>query len=376
MSPRQPSYEELQQTCEDLRRTAARAISLKQELIETKQALDAELGRYRQIQRYVERTLPVTSIAEFASLTTEQLVDSYGIEAALLLLGEPQSGKHLLSVVGQCGLSSCPSELPFDEAWLPAGDRRALSWHGADSRLVSEWPELQLQDALVCPLRDPAAQLQGALVAIRTVPGADFYPELPQESSIGVLAYQAGELLRNLQASMLIRRQVEELEHALAQQQQETAKRLDEERRRVQQEQIVSAQRETLRQLGTPVVPIFDGVIAIPLIGAVDKERASSLLDTVLTAISAQQANLLLIDVTGVPSLDSEVAELLLKATQAVRLLGADVLLSGIRAEVAQRLVALGAKLDGVQTTANFQTAIRRAWARSVRGPRSVARSR
>ena len=370
MSPRQPSYEELQQTCEELRRTAARAISLKQELIETKHALDAELDRYRQIQRYVERALPVTSIEEFASLTAEQLVESYGIEAALFLLRDTESKEHQLSVVAQFGLSSCPSSLPFDEAWLPKSTQRALSFHGTDSPLVRAWHELPLQDALVCPLRNPATQLQGVLVAVRTDSGADFYPELPQESSIGVLAYQAGELLRNLQASMLIRRQVEALEHALQQQQQETAKRLDEERRRVQQEQIVSAQRETLRQLGTPVVPIFDGVIAIPLIGAVDRERADSLMGTVLTAISVQQASLLLIDVTGVPSLDHEVAELLLRMTQAVRLLGADVLLSGIRAEVAQRLVSLGAKLDGVQTTANFQTAIRKAWARSNRRAR------
>ncbi len=89
------------------------------------------------------------------------------------------------------------------------------------------------------------------------------------------------------------------------------------------QEQIIAAQRETLRQLSAPLIPIKDGVLAIPLIGAFDRERAYQLLETVLSGIAQHRTQLLIVDITGVPAVDDEVAGLLVRMTGAVKLLGA-----------------------------------------------------
>lgn len=368
MTTQQPSYEELQRSCEDLRKTAARAISIKQELIETKQALDLELDRYRQIQRYVERVLSVPTISEFGTLTCEQLLESYGIEAALLFLCDPKDASGTASVVGFCGLNSCPQTLPFQQKWLTPAQQKQLSHHGPESLLVKEWTELSLQEIIFCPLHDGKGQLQGALLALRSSSGSDFYPELPSigESTIGVLSFQAGALLRNLQATDVIHRQVAKLREALKRQEEETERRLSEERRNIQQERIIATQRETLHQLATPVMPIHDRVLAIPLIGAIDSERANRLLEIVLEQVQSQHAELVVLDVTGVPALDAEVAMLLDRITRAVRLLGAEIVLSGIRAEVAMRLVQSGVSLSEIRTTANFQSAVKIAFHRTA----------
>lgn len=368
MTTQQPSYEELLRSCDDLRKTAARAISIKQELIETKQALDLELDRYRQIQRYVERVLPVRSLTEFATLTCEQLVESYGVEAALLFLCDAEDPPGTARVLGSCGLSDCPQTLPFDAQVLSRAQQKELSRHGLDSALVRAWSALSLHELIFCPLHDGKGALQGALVALRSITGADFYEELPstQESSIGVLSFQAGALLRNLQATFVIQKQVDKLKDALARQEEETERRLGEERRNIQQERVIAAQRETLLKLATPVMPIRERVLAIPLIGAIDPSRATRLLDIVLEQVAEKQAELVVVDVTGVPTLDAEVAKLLERITRSVRLLGAEIVLSGIRAEVAMGLVRGGVGLDGVRTTANFQTAVKMAFHRGT----------
>lgn len=124
------------------------------------------------------------------------------------------------------------------------------------------------------------------------------------------------------------------------------------------QQQIIAAQRDALQQLSTPLIPIREGVLAVPLIGAIDHERAHLLLSTVLDGVSTERASMVIVDITGVVSIDGEVASLLARLAQAVKLLGAQVLLSGIRAEVAQRMVELGVNLSGVQTVGSFQSAI------------------
>ena len=124
------------------------------------------------------------------------------------------------------------------------------------------------------------------------------------------------------------------------------------------QAQIIATQRETLRQLSTPIIPIRDGVVAIPLIGGIDSERAHQLLETVLWGVAQHRSQLLIVDISGVPNIDDDVAGLLLRMTRAVRLLGAEVILSGIRAEVAQRFVSLGIDLGGLKTIGSFQSAI------------------
>jgi rsbT co-antagonist protein RsbR len=124
------------------------------------------------------------------------------------------------------------------------------------------------------------------------------------------------------------------------------------------QEQIIAAQQAALRELGTPIVPISDGVVAMPLIGAIDSMRAQQVIETLLEGVSTSHASIAILDITGVQVVDTQVANTLLRAAQAVRLLGTRVILTGIRPEVAQTLVGLGLDLSGITTLASLQSGI------------------
>lgn len=124
------------------------------------------------------------------------------------------------------------------------------------------------------------------------------------------------------------------------------------------QEEIIEAQAAALAELSTPLIPISDRVMVMPLIGSVDSRRAQQVIDTLLSGIAANHAASVILDITGVPVVDTQVANALLRAAQAVRLLGAQVVLTGIRPEVAQTLVSLGTDLSGITTRSSLQSGI------------------
>ncbi|WP_437742776.1 PAS domain S-box protein [Sorangium sp. So ce1504] len=124
------------------------------------------------------------------------------------------------------------------------------------------------------------------------------------------------------------------------------------------QMRVIQAQQAALRELGTPLIPIADGVIAMPLIGAIDRERAQQILETLLNALGERRAAVAILDITGVKAVDGEVAAALIRVAQAARLLGADVVLTGVRPVVAQALVDLGTELRGLVTCGTLQSGI------------------
>ncbi len=124
------------------------------------------------------------------------------------------------------------------------------------------------------------------------------------------------------------------------------------------QEQVIAAQQAALRELSTPIIPLSDGVIAMPLIGAIDSARAQQIVESLLAGVEAHRARAAILDITGVQVVDTQVANALLRAAQAVRLLGAQVIITGIRPEVAQTLVGLGLDLGGITTLATLQSGI------------------
>ncbi|WP_437954457.1 STAS domain-containing protein [Sorangium sp. So ce119] len=133
------------------------------------------------------------------------------------------------------------------------------------------------------------------------------------------------------------------------------------------QMQVIQVQQAALRELGTPLIPIADGVIAMPLIGTIDGERAQQILETLLNALGERQATVAILDITGVKHVDGDVAAALVRVAQAARLLGAEVVLSGIRPVVAQALVDLGTELRGLVTCGTLQSGIAYALARKAR---------
>ncbi|WP_322497075.1 PAS domain-containing protein [Chloroflexus sp.] len=124
------------------------------------------------------------------------------------------------------------------------------------------------------------------------------------------------------------------------------------------QETIIAAQERALRELSTPLVPISDRAVALPLIGVIDQRRASLIIETLLEGVATRGAETVIIDITGVATVDTFIADALIRAARAVRLLGARVVLTGISPEVAQTLVSLGADLSVFETRATLQNGI------------------
>lgn len=115
---------------------------------------------------------------------------------------------------------------------------------------------------------------------------------------------------------------------------------------------------ELIQELSAPVIPVLPGVLVAPLIGVLDTKRAAALAENVLTTVERMRALHVIFDITGVPIVDTHVAKVLLQATTAVRLLGAQVLLVGVRPEVAQTIVTLGIDLGMIETYPNLQEAV------------------
>jgi rsbT co-antagonist protein RsbR len=134
-------------------------------------------------------------------------------------------------------------------------------------------------------------------------------------------------------------------------------KRAEEERVRLKDE-MIRVQAATLRELSTPLLRISDRAVIMPLIGAIDSTRAAAVLERLLQGVGAEQSKVVILDITGVSNVDSHVADALIRTAKAVRLLGAQMVLTGIRPEVAQILVALGIDLRGIVTMGSLQSGI------------------
>jgi rsbT co-antagonist protein RsbR len=132
------------------------------------------------------------------------------------------------------------------------------------------------------------------------------------------------------------------------------------------QQEIIAAQQAALRELNTPLIPILEGVVAMPLIGAIDSARAQQIMETLLEGIGEKRASIAILDITGVRVVDTQVANALIRTAQAAQLLGARVILTGITPEVAQTLVQLGIDLSSVTTRSTLQSGI--AYALAQRG--------
>ncbi|GAB4194578.1 MAG: hypothetical protein OHK0022_10730 [Roseiflexaceae bacterium] len=135
------------------------------------------------------------------------------------------------------------------------------------------------------------------------------------------------------------------------------ARRAELERARFQ-EQIIQGQQAALRELSTPLIPLADHVVVMPLVGSIDSHRAQLIMETLLEGISTHQADVAILDITGVPIVDTQVADALLRTARAARLLGAQVILTGIGGHIAQTLITLGADLTGLVTLNNLQSGI------------------
>jgi rsbT co-antagonist protein RsbR len=130
-------------------------------------------------------------------------------------------------------------------------------------------------------------------------------------------------------------------------------------------DELITAQAEQLLELSTPVVRLWDGVIAVPLVGTLDSARTQVVMEKLLQALVDTGSEQAIIDITGVPAVDTQVAQHLLKTIVAARLMGAECTVSGISPQIAQTIVALGIEFEGIVTKASLADALKLALRRS-----------
>jgi len=123
-------------------------------------------------------------------------------------------------------------------------------------------------------------------------------------------------------------------------------------------EEVIHRQQNELLELSTPVVKLWDGILALPMIGTLDSARTQVVMESLLQRIVETESQIAIIDITGVPTVDTLVAQHLLKTVTALRLMGADCIISGVRPQIAQTIVHLGVDLQGVTTKANLADAL------------------
>lgn len=130
------------------------------------------------------------------------------------------------------------------------------------------------------------------------------------------------------------------------------------------QEQVIASQQAALRELSTPLIPLTDTVMVMPLVGAIDSGRVQQIMEVLLEGIALHQAEVVLLDISGVRVVDTQVADALLRVARAVKLLGAQVILTGISSEIAQTIVHVGADMSQISTQADLQAGLRYALGR------------
>lgn len=144
-------------------------------------------------------------------------------------------------------------------------------------------------------------------------------------------------------------------------------------------DEIISRQQQELMELSTPVVRLWENVVALPLIGTLDSARTQIVMQNLLQAIVDTRSDIAIIDITGVPTVDTLVAQHLLKTVAAARLMGADCIISGIRPQIAQTIIHLGVDLAEVSTKATladaFALALQRTGLRVIRTADAAGRS-
>ena len=132
-------------------------------------------------------------------------------------------------------------------------------------------------------------------------------------------------------------------------------------------EELISRQQQELMELSTPVVKLWDGILALPIIGTLDSARTQVVMENLLQTVVATNSKYAIIDITGVPTVDTLVAQHLLKTITAARLMGAECIISGVRPQIAQTIVHLGINLEDVITKAKLADAFALALQRSGR---------
>ena len=191
-------------------------------------------------------------------------------------------------------------------------------------------------------------------------------PNLRGNAEVGALAGAFGQMVTDLRTTQAaVAEQQRTLETRVSERTADLERTLAELQESVTTREQLSA---TVRGLSSPIIPVLDGILVMPLIGVIDSQRAAMLIDTLLRGVEHYRATMVILDVTGVPIIDTQVARTLLDAARAVKLLGTQTILVGLRPELAQTIIGLGLDLSGLSTQADLQSGVSYAIRQRQRG--------
>ena len=321
---------------------------------------DAELSILYEIASLSHRLRDVTSIVETSLDKATRLL---GAEIAIFYLWDAKNqtlnaqnsiGIRLKQVAQTISLNDPDSLGQHAMLWTPA-EPTALG--------ITPLPEkYALQAALCVPVRTPT-EFQAVLYVARVRTGEFNHTEI---GLFNVLAEHVGGALEIVRARERDHEQQQALLASNAQ-----LKRLVSDLSRSSHEQDLLL--ETIEQISTPVLALTNHILLAPIVGHVDSHRSQMLLDKLLQSVERQRAQVVILDITGVTIIDTQVANSIITASASAKLLGAKVILCGIVPDVAQVMVTLGIDLSSINTTSDLSQALRMAF--HLDGKRIVARA-
>jgi DNA-binding LacI/PurR family transcriptional regulator/anti-anti-sigma regulatory factor len=287
--------------------------------------------------------------------------------------------KDLVDIIARelprLGVPSCYLSL-YEDPQSPATSSRLLLAYNRQGRIEADdsFPSHLLAPDSVWPQDGPYSMVVEPLYFREDQLGLAIFEARPaQETLCDTLRGQISSALKGA----LILQARREAEEALEQAYKEVEKQVEErtlalqrevtERQRAQednlrlQQEIIEAQKQALEELSTPIIPVMDNIIVMPLIGSIDTYRAKDITRALLSGIREQRAKVVILDITGVPVVDTGVANHLNKTILAARLKGARAIITGMSDAVAETIVDLGVDWSGVETLADLQTGLRAA---------------
>ncbi len=335
----------LQEERDTLAEQVKRLLKVEREMGTFQQELGAQMRIHRQLYELGQTLQATFDQDKILEVTVNFVLYELNLERCIVLLDTDES-----RVLRVCALDGYYDEeerqamaavtVALDEPTLSPlllGAEHLLCPELCEHEHLLEWgQEFGLDEFVAFPMRRDSEHLVGLLVAGNTADMAHYQTRIEAGGRALVgLANLVNQTTTALLSAALY--------HALEEERSSLALKV--EQRTAELERM---QHERLRELSTPLIPLSANVLLMPLIGSLDSRRVQQVMETLLEGVAHYQAEVAVLDITGVAVVDTQVADGLVRTARAVRLLGARVVLTGIRPEVARTLVSLGITLEGV----------------------------
>ena len=297
-----------------------------------------QLANLNALNRVIQATATATRLEEMITSLCDVIVELMSPDGFFIALRDPQTGELRAPLVMDEGVfyrDLVLGEKGFTAYLLQTGEPVFIR------NMVEEAARYPVERSTMGSGKPAATWLGVPLRSGEKVVGAivvqSYRPFAFDEQDLNFLQAVSSQVIVSLEKARLF---------------EETQRTLEELRAANEQQKRLL---DMVRELSTPLMPIAEGILVLPLVGTIDSQRATQIMEVLLDGVTRQRARAVILDITGVPVVDTSVANYLLQATRAVRLLGAECILVGITPEVAQTVVGLGVDLHGLVTRSDLQ---------------------